>query len=127
VPFSDNSTPEAAVTNYFAALARHDTTLARDLLDPKSRTSVASAAASGFTDLVKLDDVHVLSVQTGTKYRPDVNGYTFPRQIEFALVTVAYSPTFSASDQTDSGPATKQVTLGQSAKAKRWLILAIGS
>jgi hypothetical protein len=126
VPISDDSTPNAAVTNYLAALARHDTTLARMLVDPKSRTVITSAHASGFEDLVKLTGVRILSVQTGSQYRPEVNGYKFPKQKQFAVVTVDYSSTFNAAEQSGNGPQTRHVTLGLS-KNKRWLILTIAS
>ena len=120
---SQDSNPAGTVSNYFAALSRHDIGLARMFLHPKSEKGIVSATGSGFEHLVSLEDVKLGSTRTGKQFRPDVEGYTFTKDGQFAQVSVSYTVTFS-SGQSGSGPQSRIVTLGENAHA-RWLILAI--
>ena len=123
LPASEDASPAGAVTNYFAALSRHDPRLAMMFLHPKSEKDIVAATGSGFEHLVSLDGLKVGSTRTGKQFRPDVDGYTFAKDAQFAQVSVSYTITFS-SGQSGSGPHSQVVTLGENAHA-RWLILAI--
>jgi hypothetical protein len=120
---NEDASPAGAVSNYLGALSKHDPGLAMMFLHPKSEKSIVAAAGSGFAHLVSLDDVKVGPALTGKQFQPNVDGYTFSKDTQFAQVTVSYTVTFS-SGQSGSGPQSRVVTLGENAHA-RWLILVI--
>ncbi len=125
VPAGAEATPASTVSNYLDALASHDDPLAKMFLHPKAQAGIVAAAGSGFDHLSSIADIDLGTTQTGKQFRPNVNGYTFSKDSQFARVIVTYTATFT-SGQAGGGTLTRIVTLGENTHSK-WLILVIRS
>jgi hypothetical protein len=123
LPAAQVATPETSVTNYLAALSRHDLPLAKKFLDSKTRKGIVVSRFGGLSNVGEIGAVQILSSELGQNFRPTVDGYDFPKDRRFASVKVQYR---ASGTQTHASGAlqTKTFTLGESGKSK-WLILVI--
>jgi hypothetical protein len=127
VPSGDLATPASTVSNFLGYLSKHDSTVAERFLHAKSRKTIMGSAETDFQNIATLTDIKVISTSTGSQYRPNVGGYTFPKDSTFAVVTVSYSATFSGSSTAKAGVQTDRFTVGEGSKANKWFILQVGS
>lgn len=117
------ATPSLAVTNYFTALSHHDVDVAKLFLQARVQKGIMATPGSGFEHLVSIQDIDIGTTKTSSQFRPDVNGNTFGKEVQFAQVIVQYTAIFS-SGQPGSGTQTRVVTLGEN-KHSKWTILEI--
>jgi hypothetical protein len=127
VPSGDLATPAATVSNFLGYLSKHDSTLAERFLHAKSRKMIMGSAETDYSNIATLTGIKVVSTSTGSKYRPNVGGYTFPKDSSFAVVTVSYSATFSGSSTAKGGAQSEIFTVGEGTKAQKWFILQVAS